>query len=148
MLDLDHFKRLNDEHGHLVGDQVLREVASAIAGALRTSDTAYRYGGEELVVLLRETGLEEAAKVAERIREAIAGVVLPDRLTVTVTASAGVAARQATMSHYTELVAAADQALYDAKRRGRNRVSVTGLTTETLFRGTPAGTEIPEPLAP
>jgi len=61
MMDLDHFKRLNDEHGHLLGDQVLRQVAVAIGQALRSTDTAYRYGGEEIVVLLRETGLEEGS---------------------------------------------------------------------------------------
>jgi diguanylate cyclase (GGDEF)-like protein len=126
MMDLDHFKRLNDEHGHLLGDQVLREVANALTGVLRTTDTGYRYGGEELVVLLRETGLEDAAVVAERLRAAVAAVVLANHPRVSVSTSAGVASRTAGMSHYTELVAEADQALYAAKHLGRDRVSLAG----------------------
>ena len=142
MMDLDHFKRLNDEHGHLLGDQVLREVADAIGRALRSTDTAYRYGGEEIVVLLRETGLEDAAAAAERLRTAVAGVSIEDHPDLSVTTSAGVAARHSTMSHYTGLVARADKALYEAKRLGRDRVAVDGGAAatpageaETLFHG-------------
>jgi diguanylate cyclase (GGDEF)-like protein len=126
MMDLDHFKRLNDEHGHLLGDQVLREVASALTAVLRTTDTAYRYGGEELVVLLRETGLEDGTATAERLRAAVAAVVVDAYPGVVVTASAGVAARHTAMSHYTMLVDQADKALYEAKRLGRDRVATAG----------------------
>jgi diguanylate cyclase (GGDEF)-like protein len=140
MMDLDHFKRLNDEHGHLLGDQVLREVSKEIGGVLRSTDTAYRYGGEELVVLLRETGLEHAAGAAERLREAIAGVRMADHPGITVTGSAGVAARHSVMSHYTALVDVADKALYEAKRLGRDQVVVgngPSMVGETLFHGEP-----------
>ncbi|MGN6128999.1 MAG: diguanylate cyclase, partial [Nocardioidaceae bacterium] len=123
MLDLDHFKRLNDEHGHLLGDQALQSVSAAVAAALRGSDTAYRYGGEELVVLLRDTSLSEAAVVAERIRAAVASVVIADHPGLAVTCSAGVAERNGGMGHHSQLVAVADAALYDAKRAGRNRVA-------------------------
>lgn len=122
MIDLDHFKTLNDEHGHLFGDEVLRGAAEALVGALRTSDTAYRYGGEEFAVLLRETGLEDACEVAERIRIAISEAAVP-RHGVLVTASAGVAERVISMAHHTELVASADAALYRAKREGRDQVA-------------------------
>lgn len=145
MMDLDHFKRLNDEHGHLLGDQVLREVAAAVTEVLRTTDTAYRYGGEEIVVLLRETGLEDATAAAERLREAVAAVSVAEHADVTVSTSAGVASRIGTMSHYTALVAEADKALYAAKRLGRNRVAVEGGGPSdgvTLFRGEP---DAPEP---
>ena len=121
MVDLDHFKRLNDEHGHLLGDEVLRAAAEAMAGTLRSTDTAYRYGGEEFVVLLRETALDDAQAAAERIRLAVAAVSVP-ATGVLVTASAGVAERHASMAHHTELVAAADAGLYAAKRAGRDRV--------------------------
>jgi diguanylate cyclase (GGDEF)-like protein len=145
MLDLDHFKRLNDEHGHLLGDQVLREVAKAVGSVLRTTDTAYRYGGEEIAVLLRETGLEDAAGAAERIREAVARVTISEHPDVSVSTSAGVASRLTAMSHYTALVERADKALYDAKRAGRNRVAVAGdvpATVETLFHGEPDGSPV------
>lgn len=121
MVDLDHFKRLNDTHGHLFGDQVLRGAAEALSGVLRSGDTAYRYGGEEFAVILRETGLEDAHAAAERLRLAVSEVTIPEH-GVLVTASAGVAERQRSMAHHTELVAVADQALYDAKRAGRDRV--------------------------
>jgi diguanylate cyclase (GGDEF)-like protein len=143
MMDLDHFKRLNDEHGHLLGDHVLRQVADAVNEVLRTTDTAYRYGGEEIVVLLRETGLEDATAAAERLRAAVSGVKVAERPGVTVSTSAGVAARHTHMSHYTTLVDVADKALYEAKRLGRDRVSVGGAhfagLGETLFRGEPDG---------
>jgi diguanylate cyclase (GGDEF)-like protein len=122
MIDLDHFKTLNDEHGHLFGDEVLRGASEALAAALRTSDTAYRYGGEEFAVLLRETGLEAGHEVADRIRRAISDAAVP-RHGVLVTASAGVAERVSTMAHHTELVAKADEALYRAKRDGRDQVA-------------------------
>jgi diguanylate cyclase (GGDEF)-like protein len=126
MLDLDHFKQLNDTHGHLFGDQVLRGAAEALAGVLREGDTAYRYGGEEFAVLLRETGLEDAHAAAERLRLAVSGVTIPAQ-GVMVTASAGIAERLGAMAHHTELVAAADQALYEAKHSGRDRVVAAGL---------------------
>ena len=100
---------------------MLREVATALNAVLRTTDTAYRYGGEELVVLLRETGLEDALRAAERLRAAVAALQITG-YQVSVTTSAGVATRQASMSHYTELIEVADRALYVAKRNGRNRV--------------------------
>jgi diguanylate cyclase (GGDEF)-like protein len=133
MMDLDHFKRLNDEHGHLLGDEVLRAVARAVESVLRSTDTAYRYGGEELIVILRETGLEEASSAAERLREAVGSVTLPDSPRVKVTTSAGVATRHTGMNHYTDLVAEADEALYDAKRRGRDRVVTARGPSETLL---------------
>ena len=123
MLDLDHFKLLNDEHGHVVGDTVLHEVAVAVAAVLRSSDTPYRYGGEEIAVLLRETGIEEAWIVGERLRAAVARVAIADTA-LTVTASVGLASITATMTHHSELVAAADAGLYEAKSLGRNRVAV------------------------
>ena len=125
MLDLDHFKSLNDTHGHPVGDSVLRSAASALAANLRGDDTAYRYGGEEFAVLLRETDLEEALGIAERLRSAIAAVKVPGR-PVRVTASIGVATAESGMSDQSALVAAADGALYRAKRGGRDRVEVAG----------------------
>ncbi len=143
MVDLDHFKRLNDEHGHLLGDLVLREVATAVTEALRTSDTAYRYGGEEIVVLLRETGLEDATAAAERIIAAVSGLAFPEHPQVSVTASAGVATRSTRMAHHTALVAEADAALYDAKRGGRDQVHTAGAANPALlFRGEPDAPEL------
>ncbi len=125
MLDLDHFKSLNDTYGHVVGDMVLRESATAVAASLRETDTAYRYGGEELAVLLRETTLEEALHVAERLRSAVAAVTVPGH-PVTVTTSVGVAQAMPGMSDHSALVTAADSALYLAKNSGRNRVEFVG----------------------
>jgi diguanylate cyclase (GGDEF)-like protein len=124
MIDLDHFKELNDTNGHLYGDEVLHGAALAMSGALRTSDTAYRYGGEEFVVLLRETGLDDGLAVAERLRIAVEHFSLHGRAPI-VTASAGVAERLSTMAHHTELVERADAALYAAKEAGRNQVAGT-----------------------
>ena len=97
----------------------------------------------KIAVLLRETGLEDAAAAAERLRTAVAGVALEDHPDLTVTTSAGVAARHSTMAHYTGLVHQADKALYEAKRLGRNRVAVDkgpgalAGKAETLFHGEP-----------
>jgi len=123
MIDLDHFKRLNDRYGHVVGDAVLHAVATALDQCLRTTDTAYRYGGEELAVLLRETGVEAAAALAERLRAAVAGLRMPES-GVRVTASLGLAEWTGQMREPSDLIAAADTALYAAKRAGRDRVVV------------------------
>lgn len=121
MIDLDHFKKLNDEHGHLLGDTVLRSVASAITGALRESDVACRYGGEELTVLLPDCGLQDALVKAELLRSRIEG--LSDLHGVSISASFGVASLPETSSGVTDLLSSSDAALYRAKREGRNRVA-------------------------
>ncbi|MDP9384398.1 MAG: GGDEF domain-containing protein [Actinomycetota bacterium] len=128
LLDVDDFKRVNDVHGHLTGDDVLREVAARLREVARCGEPA-RYGGEELVVALPGAGPGEAARVAERVRAAIAGarVRLPDGETLSVTASFGVATLDpGGMAQPSDLVAAADAALYRAKREGKNRVVVDG----------------------
>ncbi len=123
MVDLDNFKQLNDTHGHLVGDAALRAAADAVAATLRSTDTAYRYGGEEITVVLRETSLDEAAEVAERLRGGIAAVALPGS-GVVVTASIGVAERGPQTLDHAALMESADAALYEAKQAGRNRVAL------------------------
>ncbi|MDB5698422.1 MAG: hypothetical protein JWN69_1226 [Alphaproteobacteria bacterium] len=122
MIDLDHFKRLNDEHGHALGDAVLREVASSIMGAIRPSDVACRYGGEELVVLLPDCSLIEATSKAELLRARIES--LSEIHGTRITASLGVATLPETAANLTEILPSADAALYRAKQAGRNRAEV------------------------
>lgn len=120
MVDLDHFKRLNDEHGHAFGDQVLRETASTLLGALRETDIVCRYGGEELVVILPDCPLERAADKAEFLRLRIEG--LSNTHGTEISASFGVASLPHTSQSVTDLLSAADAALYRAKQGGRNQV--------------------------
>lgn len=125
MIDLDHFKLLNDEHGHALGDAVLREAAASIAGAIRPSDVACRYGGEELIVLLADCGLEEAVTKAELLRARIES--LSDIHGMRITASFGVASTPETSAKGADVIAGADTALYRAKQLGRNRVETATL---------------------
>ncbi|RJK93128.1 GGDEF domain-containing protein [Vallicoccus soli] len=127
LLDLDHFKGVNDRHGHLVGDEVLRAVADTVRAQLRGYDVPCRFGGEELAVLLPDTDLDEAARTAERLRRRVAAlVVLDGEQPVRVTASLGVAGLQRADQDVTDLLAAADAALYAAKEAGRDTVRVDG----------------------
>ncbi|WP_432546556.1 diguanylate cyclase [Kineococcus sp. SYSU DK004] len=121
MLDVDHFKRVNDTAGHQVGDEWLTIVADVVTSQLRSSDGAYRFGGEEIALLLPDTGEEGAAVLLERIRAAVEDTVGPDAYP-RITASLGVAERRSGMRSAADLVAAADKALYAAKRSGRNFV--------------------------
>jgi diguanylate cyclase (GGDEF)-like protein len=117
-LDLDHFKSINDVHGHLYGDEVLRATADALRGAVRPADTVARVGGEEFMLLLPGAGPEAAFDIAERARGAVARVPLPDRA---LSCSAGVVTHPACGERRDRLVHLADRALYEAKERGRNR---------------------------
>ncbi len=120
MIDLDHFKKLNDEHGHALGDAVLVEVAGVIMGGIRPCDVACRYGGEELVVLLPDCSLGEGSKKAEFLRARIEA--LSDNHSASITASFGVASIPESSLRVGEILANADAALYLAKAQGRNRV--------------------------
>ncbi|HVR74196.1 MAG TPA: GGDEF domain-containing protein [Planctomycetota bacterium] len=123
LLDIDHFKQLNDAHGHPAGDQVLRTVASVIASSCRRVDFPCRYGGEEIVIVLPETPLQGALASANRLHESIRSLEVPcGAETLRVTASFGVAEVQPWMEAAQDLVKAADQALYRAKNAGRDRI--------------------------
>lgn len=122
MVDVDHFKRINDSHGHDAGDQVLRRVARALGASIRASDFLARFGGEEFIVLLPETGQDAACKVAEKIREAVQSTTDLVAGTVTVTVSIGVASASAQDPDENTALKLADDRLYEAKAAGRNRV--------------------------
>ena len=130
--DLDDFKLVNDRHGHATGDQVLREFANALKGTVREIDLAGRWGGEEFVVALPGTDLAGGALLGERVRKAFAKrvIVAPNGARLTVTASIGVAAF-AGQGGVNELLAAADTALYRAKRAGKDRVATAETSGET-----------------
>lgn len=135
LLDIDHFKRLNDTYGHQSGDEVLRNVAAAVACECRDFDTAARYGGEEFAVILPGCAAEEAMVIAERLRCAVSAAPA----VVTVTASAGVATYPEHALDPDSLVRAADQALYASKRAGRDRTTacvgpLVGPDPETVLR--------------
>ncbi len=123
MLDIDHFKQVNDQFGHEVGDRVLVQTAHLLAQVCRAGDLLSRWGGEEFLLLLPETDLEQAGVFAERIRSALVALGLPvESESLFLTASLGVAER-GQKSNLEELIKAADMQLYDAKRSGRNRYS-------------------------
>lgn len=124
MLDIDHFKQFNDQHGHKAGDAVLRFVAKLLRSTLRPEDLLARYGGEEFCVVARGLDCESATRLAERVREAIAGLHVPFAgQTLFVSASVGIASRrQRRDPSANRMLADADLALYRAKDEGRNRV--------------------------
>ena len=123
LIDLDHFKQINDQRGHPVGDQVLASVGATLRSVLRTRDFAGRKGGEEFAVLLPDTEIAAALEIAERVRAAIAEIILPGS-DVSVTASLGVAGFPDHASTLDRLERLSDAALYVAKRQGRNRVEL------------------------
>ncbi|MBX5484357.1 MAG: diguanylate cyclase [Myxococcaceae bacterium] len=123
MLDIDHFKDVNDRHGHPAGDAVLREVAQAIRGSVRDTDLIARYGGEEFAILLPRTHLAGALTVAERVWRAVGNLRTGPGGTIRVTASLGISgfpSRQVLTGE--QLLRTADEALYRAKREGRNKI--------------------------
>jgi diguanylate cyclase (GGDEF)-like protein len=122
MIDVDHFKRVNDEHSHAVGDAVLRELGRLLQANCREGDFAFRIGGEEFAMLLSAVSAERAVAAAERIRSAVlshAWAALAPGLAVTASFGVALVAEAATQ---VELMALADRRMYEAKRRGRNRV--------------------------
>lgn len=128
MADIDHFKKVNDQHGHLVGDQALRWVASTLQSELRSMDFLCRYGGEEFCAILPETNQPGAARAAERIRAALERQTFTlDGLSLCLTISIGAASwTPVDKQEIPDLLARADRALLDAKRAGRNRVQIAG----------------------
>lgn len=125
LLDIDHFKKFNDTYGHQAGDHVLRETAQRLTENIRAVDTPGRYGGEEIALLLPQTGIKDAYLVAERIRKAIEGAEYNFRnLSMKVTVSIGVSSLRLRNLSMEELVDEADRALYVAKSKGRNQVRI------------------------
>jgi diguanylate cyclase (GGDEF)-like protein/PAS domain S-box-containing protein len=120
MADIDHFKRVNDEHGHVVGDEVIRQVAEALAAEIRSTDAVCRYGGEEFCMLLPAVPIEGAVRAAERARKKMES---PGFARVPITVSFGVASISDGAVRVSELIDQADQALYASKQAGRNRVT-------------------------
>jgi diguanylate cyclase (GGDEF)-like protein len=146
MIDIDHFKHLNDTAGHSAGDEVLREVCNRLKANLRRVDLLARYGGEEFVVLLPQIGAEEALEVGEKLRKSVAdaplqhGATQPDGK---VTISVGVATMPLHATEQTKLVDSADSALYASKRGGRNTATMfqTGMENDPTRQRGPKGKE-------
>lgn len=123
MLDIDHFKKVNDTFGHVAGDYVLREVAALVRGMVRREECFARYGGEEFALVLPEMPFEKVLVVAEKVRAGVETLSLSfDGRRIPVTVSIGVARMNEGMREPLEFVGAADERLYEAKRTGRNRV--------------------------
>lgn len=127
LCDVDYFKRYNDTYGHLSGDEVLQKVADVVLGTFRSGDTAYRYGGEEFLVVLSEQSLEASAVAAERLRSVVEGLGIPHEASPrgVVTVSCGLAEiSPGEKKTVDELLKEADAALYTAKQKGKNNVAV------------------------
>ncbi|HYL15078.1 MAG TPA: diguanylate cyclase [Terriglobales bacterium] len=133
ILDIDQFKRLNDEFGHLLGDEVLRQISSVFSQHLRKIDVVCRYGGEEFAILLPQTGVEQALRVADKLRAIVEGWQFPG-VPRPVTISAGTAAFPRHGTTRDELVQAADAGMYAAKQAGRNRVMLAPIANAASAR--------------
>ena len=127
IVDLDHFKKINDTYGHEAGDYVLRKVAEKMQAVVRPIDKIGRYGGEEFIILMPKTRLPQAELVMEHLRQTIANMMIEtDKgIVIPVTVSIGLAPISSDVTRYEEILASADKGLYLAKRSGRNRVSVS-----------------------
>ncbi|NLQ16931.1 GGDEF domain-containing protein [Marinomonas sp. M1K-6] len=129
IVDLDHFKKINDTFGHEAGDLVLTKVATMMASVIRTEDEIGRYGGEEFIVIMPNTNLKEAEATMERMRESVENMLIETEhgIVIPVTVSIGLAPIAPSVSRYEEILAQADKGLYIAKRSGRNRISVQSI---------------------
>jgi diguanylate cyclase (GGDEF)-like protein len=142
LVDIDHFKAVNDTHGHLVGDRALKAVADALTSQLRDCDRAGRFGGEEFVLLLSRAAQDEACRIAERLRRYICQMAVPvsdspGAACVRLSVSIGVTAMEAgRRRELRDMLAAADSALYEAKQAGRNKVATARRDTAAEFRVT------------
>jgi len=125
LLDIDHFKKVNDRYGHDAGDLVLQQFSEVVTQTIRAGDFVFRYGGEEFLCIVTSVGLELAENVAKKIRIAIEdhSFSLKDNQTISVTTSIGLAVFDG-HPDYSRLITNADQALYQAKEEGRNRYSI------------------------
>ena len=133
MLDIDHFKQVNDKYGHAAGDIVLKVISAAIKDVLRGDDEVFRYGGEEFCILLPGADIKSAATMAERIRESIEAQVVEDAVegqVIRVTASIGLSSIKLGQENLQSLIESADAALYESKRTGRNRVTIWSADTD------------------
>jgi diguanylate cyclase (GGDEF)-like protein len=134
MVDIDNFKAVNDEHDHLAGDQVLSEVATRLSSCIHEGETVSRYGGEEFAILLPHTDMTKARPRAEAIREAVANVhfAIPEGRPIRLTVSVGLATAtsHSDCKRPSDLISAADRALYQAKKQGRNQVIVADPTLD------------------
>jgi diguanylate cyclase (GGDEF)-like protein len=148
LIDIDHFKMVNDTYGHLAGDKALRAVTDALREQLRSYDLAGRFGGEEFAILLPQTREEHALSIADRLRMHIAGMSVPvsddgkPENCIRLTVSVGVAPLDDTNRELTDLLAAADSALYHAKQAGRNRTHLAN-TSAPLTQVVPAARPAP-----
>ncbi|BDX02562.1 hypothetical protein MACH16_13100 [Marinomonas pontica] len=126
IVDLDHFKKINDTFGHEAGDLVLAKVSAMMASVIRSQDEIGRYGGEEFIVIMRDTSLKKAAAMMEHMRQSVEDMLIETEhgIVIPVTISIGLAAIDPSVSRYEEISAQADKGLYAAKRSGRNRLSV------------------------
>jgi diguanylate cyclase (GGDEF)-like protein len=129
LLDIDHFKQINDVYGHFAGDAVLRAASDLFRAQVRPSDTVGRYGGEEFLILLPETNCTEACEVAERFRQNLEETTLVyDQIRLRITTSIGVAFGSSRTKNLNSVLATADRVLYQAKHMGRNRVVAAEFT--------------------
>jgi diguanylate cyclase len=125
LTDIDFFKKVNDTHGHLAGDEVLRVIAQRLKACLRGSDILGRYGGEEFMIVLPETDSRGAAILAERLRQAVAQQPVPvEETSLSVTVSLGITQLRPATTNYEELIGGADHGLYQSKEAGRNRATL------------------------
>ena len=135
MIDIDHFKKINDTYGHAAGDDAIKSIAEIVRQSIRTTDKAARFGGEEFVVLLREIDQETAVLLAERIRTSIAAArVRHGDITIPITVSVGLALFDASDRDVQDVIERADQGLYVAKKTGRNRTFLMPATDERAAR--------------
>ncbi len=135
MLDIDHFKHVNDTYGHAAGDLVLKVISVAIKDVLRSDDEVFRYGGEEFCILLPNADINSATSMAERVRENIEAQIVNDAIEgreIRVTASIGLSSVKFGADNLQELIEAADAALYESKRKGRNRVTIWSASVDQL----------------
>ncbi|WP_240473391.1 sensor domain-containing diguanylate cyclase [Ferrimonas senticii] len=124
VLDIDHFKQVNDRYGHAVGDEVLKELAGLLSSQLRQTDIVARYGGEEFVVMLTNTDVDQGKQIAERLRHAVSKLLFATEPPLKITISLGLCGYQHDLANEQIWFEAADQALYQSKRNGRNRLTV------------------------
>jgi diguanylate cyclase (GGDEF)-like protein len=136
MIDLDNYKEVNDQYGHIIGDNALKVISKTFADNIRQTDILGRYGGDEFCILLPETNITQAAELAERLKTLTKELIIHiDQATFSITISAGVSCSDISTKDFSELLLSADIALYQAKKNGRNQIKIQQSLEKIDFSG-------------